>query len=647
MNAAVLIAENSQRVAFASPAAQPLIKHASSTEDHAHQLWFGPFHFDSANQCLWRAGHRIDLAPKPFAVLCCLITHAGRLVTKEELLQTVWPDVCVTDAVLKVRIREVRALLGDNVRAPQFIETMHRRGYRFIANIRQASNFALAAVPVAAITNQETHRPNNASLLLGRGKVLAQLHHQLQLMLQNQRQCVFLTGAAGIGKSAVVDAFLAQANEQPNLLLMRGQCVDHYGQDEAYSPLLQALSRLRHQPGVDYLPDLLKRYAPNWLTLLPWLIEASHKAVPPLAVRPPSHARMLREMGELCMALARRAPLLLILENLHYSDYATLDVLAWLAKQREPAAVMVLVTYRPVELAARHHPLLDVKRELELHRQCTVYALDGLTSADVSDLLQQRYAEHAFPTELGAALHRRSGGNPLFLLTLLDHLLSEGMLARHDGCWRLTTALAAVEQLMPESLRQMIGNQLDQLSHEQQRLLASASFSSTDFTPALLATSLALNVAAIGVCCASLARQGQFLRSSGVVETDDGTLTERYEFVHGLYRDVVRSRQQSTICDQRQRALRDRKAVEHAGNVIETAAEPDVSLAPNQDFQQAINTLLEVGNIALPDSANRMAFEYLTRGLQLLAGFSETGQPVAPLQLLEERGYQRLTGMDS
>src|SRR5262249_30575746 len=92
-----------------------------------------PFRLDTVNECLWRGTQAIALTPKAFAVLCCLVEHPGRLVTKGELLNAVWPEIYVSDAVLKVCVCEIRKALGDQHKTPRFIETLHRRGYRFIA----------------------------------------------------------------------------------------------------------------------------------------------------------------------------------------------------------------------------------------------------------------------------------------------------------------------------------------------------------------------------------------------------------------------------------------------------------------------------------------------------------------------------------
>src|SRR5437764_7695925 len=99
-------------------------------------LWhFGPFRLDLANAGLWRAEQPVTLRPKTFAILVYLVTHAGQLVTKEALLDAIWPETAVGEVVLKTSMNELRKALGETARAPQWIATVHRRGYRFVAPV--------------------------------------------------------------------------------------------------------------------------------------------------------------------------------------------------------------------------------------------------------------------------------------------------------------------------------------------------------------------------------------------------------------------------------------------------------------------------------------------------------------------------------
>src|SRR5499427_9071315 len=103
--------------------------------ENEKRIFFDRFCMDLARECLWKGSRAIKLRPKVFGVLAYLLGRPGQLVTKEELLNGVWPETFVGEAVLKDAIRQIREALSDNPKTPRFIETAHRRGYRFIGQI--------------------------------------------------------------------------------------------------------------------------------------------------------------------------------------------------------------------------------------------------------------------------------------------------------------------------------------------------------------------------------------------------------------------------------------------------------------------------------------------------------------------------------
>src|SRR5215208_6993213 len=107
--------------------------------ERKEQIAFSGFLLDEVNEVLWQGSRTIALRPKVFAVLKYLLKRPGQLITKQQLLDAVWPGTYVGDAVLKDIIRQLREALGDEAKSPQFIETAHRRGYRFIGQVREAA----------------------------------------------------------------------------------------------------------------------------------------------------------------------------------------------------------------------------------------------------------------------------------------------------------------------------------------------------------------------------------------------------------------------------------------------------------------------------------------------------------------------------
>jgi DNA-binding winged helix-turn-helix (wHTH) protein len=228
-----------------------------------HQrLVFTPFLLDLRDERLWKDGEAIRIGAKAFAVLRCLLTQAGQLVTKETLLETVWPETVVGEAVLTVVIRELRQALGDQAHKPQFIETVRGRGYRFIAPVTVEQKLAQTSAVREARHPARLSASAPSGIFVGREAEVAQVHQWFTRVLQGERQMGFIAGEPGIGKTALVDSVVAYLAATEHVWVGHGQCIDHYGAGEAYLPILEALTRLCRGPdGAEIM--LLLRQRPS------------------------------------------------------------------------------------------------------------------------------------------------------------------------------------------------------------------------------------------------------------------------------------------------------------------------------------------------------------------------------------------------
>src|SRR5262249_56599462 len=138
----------------------------------------------------------------------------------------------------------------------------------------------------------------------------------------------------------------------------------------AYLPVLEALGRLGRASGGDRLVGILTQHAPTWLEQLPGLLKDSDVETVRHRAQGATRNRMLRELVEAVDALTRDAPLVLLLQDLHWSDSATIELLGMLARRREASRLFVLATYRPADVASAAHPLQRIKHELQLHGHC-------------------------------------------------------------------------------------------------------------------------------------------------------------------------------------------------------------------------------------------------------------------------------------
>jgi DNA-binding winged helix-turn-helix (wHTH) protein/tetratricopeptide (TPR) repeat protein len=491
---------------------------------------------DAANACIWRGETPLPLTPKCFTVLRYLIEHPRRLVTKRELLDAVWAGTYVGDAVLKVAVLKIRKALGDDPTTPRFIQTVHRRGYRFVGEgeveVETRRPRAGGGEPAAA----------TPSLAVGRGDVLLRLDQLLERAVGRERQIVFVTGEAGIGKSTVVSTFLQKVEQSPVIRVARGQCLETLGRGEAYHPFLEAFARLCRQPGGETLVALLRRHAPSWLAELPWLIEPGEREGLNREVLGLTRERMLREMAVFLETLTAELPLVLVLEDLQWSDESTLDLIMALGKRRERARLLLVGTFRPTDAPQGESSVRSLKRELSLRRECIELPLPFLGDAEVAEYLARRFALSQPPGELARIVHRRTDGNAFFVVNFVDDLVARGAIVEHEGEWDLTHATSALGEGTPETLRETIEKRLERLSAPERRLLEVASVAGVEFATTAVAAVLEEDPHDVEERCEELARKAEMLRTAELLELPDGSVTGRYGFRHALYQNVLYDR---------------------------------------------------------------------------------------------------------
>jgi len=602
-------------------------------------VWlFDRFRLDTGDASLCRDGQVVNLAPKAFALLCCLAERAGRLVTKDELQDAVWTHHFVSESALKGRMNELRQALGDDPKAPSYIETVARRGYRFIAEVSRedAHPVTAAAGPTAggALASIRWDTPD-ALPGVGREAALAQLQQLWEKAAAGRRQLAFITGEAGIGKSTLIEMFLRAGPDKP--VVLRGQCIEHFGAGEALLPLLGALAR--QGPA---LIGALRAQAPTWLLQMPGLLTAEERLGLQQEVLGATQERMLREGCEILEALSARTPLIVVLEDLHWSDYATLDLLAALGRRPEPAALLVIGSYRPSDVALQGHPMRRVQQELQAHRLCAEVALDSFSSAELHTYLERRFPEGRFPEVIADILYRRSGGHPLFLVNLLDYLLAEGRL-KQSGDWWSVAGGDGLERGVPDDIRQMIEQQVARLNPDEQRLLGVASAAGMDSSAALLAAVLEEDPLTVEARCEALARRGPMLAADGVTEWPDGTLAGNYAFRHALYAEVLYQRLPPAYRISVHRRLGERLELAYAERAGEIAAELARHFEEGRDFAKAVRYLRLAAGQAAARFANREALDYLGRALAWVERLPAETQTDSRLALLQQRALVHRT----
>jgi DNA-binding winged helix-turn-helix (wHTH) protein len=462
-------------------------------------LQFGPYRVDPGTAQIWKDRDRLHLTPKALSVLLHLIRERPRVVGKNELLDAVWPDVHVGEAVLKVAVREIRKALGDEAKQAVYVETAHRRGYRFLAPVTFVEGPRAGALPARrGDVAPALRRPTDAreAPLVGRDASLERLDAAFALAARGRRQLVFVSGEAGIGKTSIAEAFLAGAERDHGAWVARGQSVEHSTAQEPYLAVLDAFGRLLKQSGRSQVEAVLRRYAPTWVAQLPVLSSDGHSLQRETLGATPE--RMLREIAEALEALTADVMLILFLDDLHWADEATVDFVNLVARRSEPSRLLLIVTYRPADLALGPPALKTVRQDLQGRGLCQDIALDLLTRDDTEAYLDARFDAHAFPDGFARFLHGLTDGNPLFLTNLLAHLVRERILDEVGGSWTLVPGLEHIADAVPDSLRQLVDAMVARLGENEQRALEAASVSGAEFTAAAVAAAVAVDTAGKG-----------------------------------------------------------------------------------------------------------------------------------------------------
>jgi DNA-binding winged helix-turn-helix (wHTH) protein/tetratricopeptide (TPR) repeat protein len=424
------------------------------------QIVFGPFHFDHTTQRLWQGPREIHLRARTRAVLHYLLEHPGRVISRQEFGQHVWPKTHVSQSVLRVCIWELRQALGDMVTTPHYIETVGQQGYRFRAPTQSRQ----------AATPQE--RP-----FVGRQAELTALHTALAQAQQGRLQLVFVTGDPGLGKTTLVQQCLAQLPATDPWWIGAGQCIEHMGPGEAYLPWLDALGRLGRDAGREPLVEVLRRTAPMWLAHLPLLVEPEEQERLHRQTQGLRPERMLRQLVDALTVITHETGVVLVLEDLQWSDHATVETLAYLARCPEPVRLLVLGTYRPAEVIARGHPLRQTVQELVAHQLGQELRLELLTEVQVQQYVAQCDELVSGWTLLttGLAHYRHLGCQaslPFFLSFLAETHLRQGQVA--EGLAVIAEALRLsntnFDRFWEAELHRQQGNLLLAQTHPRQSL---------------------------------------------------------------------------------------------------------------------------------------------------------------------------------
>lgn len=452
---------------------------------------------------------------------------------------------------------------------------------------------------------------------------------------------VAVTGEAGIGKSSLTEDFLREITSGPDRpIVARGRCSERLAGSEAYLPILEVLEDVLRRSTNVSMDQMMRTVAPTWYVQV--ATRSEHPSVENMRreAAGASQERMKRELTALFEDLSRTRPVVVFLDDLHWADLSTIDVLNYIARRFADLRVLILVTYRGSEMALAQNRFASISTDLRSHGWFEHLPLDSLSAADVDRYLALECPGHHFPAEFTAFIHTKTEGTPLFMADLIRYLRDSGAIAEQQGRWTLTRPVANLPKDLPESVRSMIARKIEQLDERDRKLLVGASVQGYEFDSATVSEATGIDPMEVEERLEVLERVHVFVRRGAEEEFPDRTLTVKYRFAHVLYQNQLyaslQPTQRATLSGRVARAL-----VTHGGErANEIAAKLAVLFEAARDFTPAAQYYFTAAQQAVALFAFREALSLAERGLQALRGLPED-----PQRISQELGLQMVRGL--
>ncbi len=489
--------------------------------------------------------------------------------------------------------------------------------YWAAAPSRKISMRSMAAMGIAFKSTPVEPRP-----IVGRESALRQMSHAFARAREGERQVLFVTGEPGIGKTALVDAFLMGVDDRSTCRVVRAECVEYRAAGEAYQPLLEALTRLCTQPDSEPYLTALRRCAPTWLAQLPALQTKAERQGLRRRSEGATPERMLRELTDAFEAMTSRSSIVLCLEDLHWSDPSTLDWIASFARRPDAASVLVIGTYRPGEAVSRSRSPEALASGLEIKGLCTEMALDRLDAQAVKDYVFARFPpdDDAGPSleTVATLIYQPTEGNPLFVVNALTDLIARRVLVARDDRWTARENLDATSLAIPVDVRRTIERQIDRLDEGERRLLEVASITGDICSAAAVAAGAGVSPTEVEAMFDVLARRNAFVSGGPPLEWPDGTLSATFKFQHSLYRDVLAARVSPARRTELHGLIGARLEAAYEERAPELAAELALHFEHGRDFRRAVVYLQHAAETDRSRSAHDVAQHHYGRALAVL-----------------------------
>jgi predicted ATPase/tRNA A-37 threonylcarbamoyl transferase component Bud32 len=529
-------------------------------------------------------------------------------------------------------------------------DLVHRMLDKDPARRPTARDVEVMLAPVSAGPMMEPLPPDVAPrpATVGREKQRDHLLRSYVRARDGSGRIVAVTGEPGIGKSTLLDEFISELGargERP--IILRGHCSESLAGTEAYLPILEALDHLRQPATGESFDGVIRSVAPTWYTQVATIARDGLPLASGDAGPAPSQERMKRELGMLLEEVSRARPVVFIIDDLHWADISTIDMLNYLAGRFSAMRLLVLTGYRPSDMALSEHPFLAIRTELQSRGLFEEVPLDFLRPDDVAAYLALQFPDHAFPAEFADVIYRRTDGSPLFMADLVRYLHDTGDIVEEAGAWRLGGDAPLSADALPATVRAMITRKIEQVDAQDRRLLEAASVQGREFDSTVVGEALEMDVLEVEDRLERLERVHVFLRQKEEAEFPDRALTLRYQFVHVLYQNelyqALRPTRRVALAGRIARAL----ASHHGADTTAVAGRLAVLFETAREFATSAQYFFIAAQRAIDLFGHREALSLAERGLKGVASLpadADRHQLELGLQLLRGTAQRVVMG---
>jgi DNA-binding winged helix-turn-helix (wHTH) protein/tetratricopeptide (TPR) repeat protein len=568
-------------------------------------LSFPPFTLDLTDATLMRGHKKLAVLPKDFAVLHYLASHAGHLVTKDALLQTVWNETHVSAGVLKTSIERLRRTLGDRATTPRFIETVQRRGYRFIGKVVSSQH---SVVSSCSPPSQSSALSPQHSVFVGRDREMAELLACLGDTCNGQGRLVLLVGEPGIGKTRTANELALQARARA-IPVLHGRCEEGDGTPPLW-PWTQVVRNYLSQTATPQLRKDLGAGTADMARAFPEIQEhLPDLQLAPETVSAQARFRFFDSFSLFLKRVTQQQPLVIILDDLHWADAFTLLLLQFVAKELPDMRLLMLITYRDVE-GGQNEQLSPTLGALARVQESRSLALSRFSQDEVSRFIALVTAQTP-PLALVSAVYQRTEGNPFFVTEVVHAFATRSQ----NGS---TPSVSAATATLPHRVRDAVALRLQAVSHQCREMLTFASALGLEFRRTTLeALCVEGHLTFTPEQLAQLLREAE---AAHFIVTDVEHLG-RYRFAHALVQETLYGAMDSP----------QRTHLHHCiGKVLEQTVHADTQLhlaelarhfsqgVPTGDINKALTYTSKAAEQAAARFGYEEAAEYYRRALQLL-----------------------------